>query len=785
MMTSLQVPGAAYQSCVDEAIKQAPFLIDRWCTRLVDVIQERSTTIYDPAERHQLQNAIVALKKNRLLIEQGFPVELKKKISAEIATGSARKSVSSAGSLSSVSFDELELMEDDQVQEAVESARLQQFISLGCESGLASFTARLSTAQGFLVVKADSNPMRPEIMAQALLRLLQSLPVTSQARTCWLLDGAQLMGQELQSLYVLLNEFLSGQGIAPAAYGVTATPESRGARIFPHESTDAFRGFPNNSSYAELAPGTLAAEDESTRGERKQLLTLDHLHRLLMGDYDNSSRGRSSISDIESEEVVHQDFSHTLPSALDVLTELEEKGHATTSSKWVRPAPTPSLAQLRAHLRTDAKSLGQSLAIEVVGMMIEQMAHDERMLLPVREVIANAEPAFLRLAVTDPRFFSDKGHPARRLLETITSTSLGYASENAPGFSEFMQSLQEVAVMLTEEHASDAQHFAVLLRTFERRQSRNTPENRQAQRRAVQALVQAEQRNLLAIKIAAEIRARSDFVGDNPIIATFLTGPWAQVMARERLLGESVGPDSRQAVFSLVLADLLWSLDIAQSGKYRGRLLKIIPDILKSLRDGLQSIDYPLDQSRPFFDEIMVVHQAGLRAPPESPAVIPQSTYSMGKMFETKDEPDVAELWLAPTEVEHSGFMEDWDGPAPVQSDPPAPQGDDRPAGPAAPGSGQGSQLHLGDWIELLVDMQWLRAQLTWVSPHDTLFMFTSEGGRKHSMTARVLHHLLELDLVKVVSQQGVLDGALDGVARTAMRNSVQGERSLKEPGSR
>ena len=56
--------------------------------------------------------------------------------------------------------------------------------------------------------------------------------------------------------------------------------------------------------------------------------------------------------------------------------------------------------------------------------------------------------------------------------------------------------------------------------------------------------------------------------------------------------------------------------------------------------------------------------------------------------------------------------------------------------------------------------------------------MFTSEGGRKHSMTARVLKHLRHLELVKVVSQQGVVEGALDGVARTAMRNSLGSEAS-------
>ena len=101
-------------------------------------------------------------------------------------------------------------------------------------------------------------------------------------------------------------------------------------------------------------------------------------------------------------------------------------------------------------------------------------------------------------------------------------------------------------------------------------------------------------------------------------------------------------------------------------------------------------------------------------------------------------------------------------------------------------GSGPSVNLHVGDWVELVVDMQWVRAQLTWTSPNNTLFMFDSEGGRKHSMTRRVLNHLLEMEmeLVKVVSQKGVLDGALDSVARTAMRNSVEGEGDGERNGS-
>jgi hypothetical protein len=82
-------------------------------------------------------------------------------------------------------------------------------------------------------------------------------------------------------------------------------------------------------------------------------------------------------------------------------------------------------------------------------------------------------------------------------------------------------------------------------------------------------------------------------------------------------------------------------------------------------------------------------------------------------------------------------------------------------------------ELTLGAWIELLLEGRWLRAQLTWISPHNTLFMFTSDGKRSHSMTSRMLQQLLAADRLRVISQEGLLESALDSVARTAMRNSV------------
>jgi hypothetical protein len=86
---------------------------------------------------------------------------------------------------------------------------------------------------------------------------------------------------------------------------------------------------------------------------------------------------------------------------------------------------------------------------------------------------------------------------------------------------------------------------------------------------------------------------------------------------------------------------------------------------------------------------------------------------------------------------------------------------------------GQVDDLPLGTWIELMTNDQWVRSQLTWASPHGTLFLFTNSFGSTQSMTRRSRDRLISAGQLRLVSSQPMVDGALDAVAHTAMRNSV------------
>jgi len=776
-------------------------MIERWCHDVAIVLNQRYTSSLQHVEKRHLQAAISALQNQQISITKNFAIVLTNAMASDMQRAIKRKTEESYGFISSLSFDDLELMGDNQVQDKVDSARVLQTVAMACEAGLAAFTARLSTAQGFAQVKADKNPLRPEIFSQALLKAVQATPVDNAIRSLWFSHGGELMGQQLQALYLALNELLIERGVAPAAYRVVTDYGSRtvsqanisspiGASRAGAQVSGIFAPLANDSN--EL-PTIAFPQQEAKRNEApvaapsRTSLTVNRLRRLLVGDYDESLRNQALPFD--SEPIGHREFSHTVPAAVTVLDELEEHAMATpqTHGKALSTLPLP-LAQLREHLKLEAKSLGQSLAIEVVSLMIEKMANDPRLLAPVQKIIANAEPAFLRLAVTDPRFFSDKSHPARNLLETIAAKSLAFAHEGAPGFAEFLQDLQDVAALLTEEDASDTQHFANLLAGFEKKVALRHAVACENYRRTTQALLEADQRNTLARKISTEILARADFVFGNRIIAAFLTGPWSQVLAKERLAVDSDKTGMYKAIFSVTLTELLWSLDAEQTASHPNRMARLIPSILENLHGGLLSIDSPLADSKAFFEEVLTIHQSSLKSTRE-PAVAcaeramslqdGQTRFELDGLFAVDDSAHDKKLLPVPFDQQQPSSIRDvalraeprvqWTQPFLDTA-----AGEEHALEPQARPLGS-IELRLGAWVELIADDQWLRAQLTWISLYGTLFMFTSAGGRTHSMTEPLLQYFLLQGLVKVINQEGVLAGALDQVARTAMHTSVMG----------
>jgi hypothetical protein len=190
----------------------------------------------------------------------------------------------------------------------------------------------------------------------------------------------------------------------------------------------------------------------------------------------------------------------------------------------------------------------------------------------------------------------------------------------------------------------------------------------------------------------------------------------------------------------------------------------MVPDLLVRLRQGLQLIGYPEERIPVFFDALISIHEKAfegrrMQALDRPADELPQPGEASARdgQPETDETMQADGFWLADDEAELSGYLAD--------------DGETLPPTPQRPWSA--GDLNPGVWVELQVKGAWLRAQLTWASPHRTLFMFVSQGGLAHAMSRRTMERLQMKGSIRLVSDAHVLDSALDAVAQTALQNDL------------
>jgi hypothetical protein len=150
-------------------------------------------------------------------------------------------------------------------------------------------------------------------------------------------------------------------------------------------------------------------------------------------------------------------------------------------------------------------------------------------------------------------------------------------------------------------------------------------------------------------------------------------------------------------------------------------------------------------------------------APAEPEAAEPEITEAEDSQPEIT-QPEVVDSEAAQSEITSAE-------PAPQELQAAAPENAplEEPVGPVG-----AADLRTGTWVELSVNKKWTRMQLTWASPHGTLFMFTSLSGSAHSMSRRTLERLRADGTIRIVAERNVVDEALDEVAKAALKNSLE-----------
>jgi len=721
----------AFDACLAEALVHMREWVPHWLFKLNEALLQRELDAVHVNDKSQFVQARKQLENQRDLIAVRFIETFASSLQTTPLSGGVH-----ARSLRSISFDELELMGDQQVQETVEVGRVLQQVKMTADEALFALNARMSRIQGLDRIRAEANPLRPEAIVSVLMQTLNALTVDADVRKRWLQVGAAPLGHVLSQAYSRLSTMLDGYGVEPTAFHVIQAPVSRmvlGSGLASGAASQAAAA----ASRADVAAASLLNNDA--------MLTLSHLHQLLVGN-------------------------------------LQSPAEATDNPDTVRMST----------------NMVRTLAAEVVGLMMRSIEDDQRLLPGLRRLIAGMKPALIELANSNPRFFAERDNPARLLLEKVTERCLAFTNEQSPGYTEFQDDLRTIVQTLQRPGPPDvAARFPELLQTLNRSPKNNlAPAQVQARGLAVQTLVRVEQRNLLAQRVLTEMTARNDFEPAPEFVKDFLRGPWCQVVAQARMDGAEQAGNSGQLLpsnapamrYMALLPDLIWSAQPVLACRNRPRLMKLIPGLLSTLREGLQGIDCPTEQTDAFFQQLMKAHMAANKVPRTQAPVEPPAP---PRVFQVEPEP-----WVQPEEARITGFLEDFLSDTTIGTSPSPDQADTSEVPTEVLSKRpfvrdwaeikqeivqqESAALPVGTWVDVWQGVMPMRCQITWASPHGTLFMLTATDGHSISLTRRSLDSLRAQNRLRVVAPNGVVNNALDAVAQQAWINSSkqQGNKS-------
>ena len=612
-----------------------------------------------------------------------------------------------------VRFDDLRLLDDQQIDASIEFAMVEQVLAGATTDLLPRLNSLVSNLMGWLTVQPDLNPIRPAAYARALRTVLLEHLADPQQRKLLMVPVAAMLGESLRQVYREVIQWLMANGVQPLD-----TPAQ-----------------------------TLQPERAQESSVGRTMLTLGRLRQLLAGDLNEQAAGGPN-------------YLQTVPASMTVL---EDMDLIEPLMKRLRNRPAPSTDQppVAEMPVVTGQKLGRLLGQEVVRLMLENLTHDVRLLPAIRQQIGLLEPSLVRLSQAEPRFFSDRQHPARQLLENMTQRSLGFLSHHDEGFADFLKSVKG-AVKSLEKVDANEEKYTRLLKRLKRRWADDDARKIQRRAEAARALMHAEQRQSLAERLSADFQQRMHEKAVPDFVQRFLTGPWSQAVAEAQLADSNNADEPLENVTD----DLIWSVQPVLIRRDVDRLARLVPRMLAQMREGLQRIDYPAEHIGQFFDALVNLHQKAFDTPTLAP-VVPSDQGPEGTMAseETRDDPSETEatagsdetFWMAGKAAEDAGFF--------------AGDSDDAKEPSTAALSSWESDLTTGAWVNLKTQGEWVRAQLTWTSPRGGLFMFISASGMAHSMTRRTMDRLLSAGALQIVSRGGVVDGALDAVAQHAMRN--------------
>lgn len=611
----------------------------------------------------------------------------------------------------------LSLMEEGELEETLAGNSMASKGENLFQQELTALGQRLTQIAKGREINNQNNPLAPASIAQHFIDAARPLEVNIKVKLVFFKLFEKHVLEQLGEIYDLANDRLVQAGILPKIPSVSSkrVKSSHSPSRKPSPTRD---GVAEEDANPQL--------DAEAFGALQQLLNL--------------ARAASGAQVV----VAPAGMTFQQADVVQTLSNLQTVGNAPLMISG--PGGEFSSADFKQHITQQIRQvrgndhvLGQaeSDTIDFIGMMFEFMLEDRNLPDAMRALIGRLQIPMLKVGMLDKSFFSKKTHPARRLLNALAQAGMGWTDDGDRGERSFYAKIESIVNRIMNDFTDNIELFANLLEELQLYLEGEKRGQEILEKRANQVNEGKEQLKLAKQRAGKEISIRLQGKEVPEVTLRLLQEAWKDVLLLIHLRQGVESPDWQKAI--QLMDDILWSVQPKVVPEDKQRLLGLMPQVLKQVRDGLASISYDPHKMAKIFKDLQTCHMYALRAndenaPPPPPAALAKPA----------DASPVIAAAPVPTPLNE---RDDYDR--------------------------QAEAMNVGQWVEYTESGQTHRAKLSWKSKVDGNCVFVNRRGLKILEKPVVeLATMLRTGKLTLIEEVPLMDRALSAMMGSLRRHT-------------
>ncbi|MEM8501300.1 MAG: DUF1631 domain-containing protein [Pseudomonadota bacterium] len=497
----------------------------------------------------------------------------------------------------------LSLVQNDELEEQVAiDGIVARILSLDSDD-LRELTRRIDSLVPSTEVDENSNPLGPRVICNGFIKSCECLEVDIKSRlVVYKLFEKELL-KELPAVLEECNTLLLEAGVLPGLVLGNASAAN------PSKSKMASAQAMASQPFDEHA-GINAGNDASVNAEQV-FASVQHLlaqrQSQILGQ--RLFKSASWFTPGHSPELPREQIFELLKQTqLQQAAGLANGVGVVTGNEQLVDVHGALRSMLSDQNVQEKRSLGQVDfdAINLVSMLFQFILDDDNLDAQMKALIGRMQIPLLKAAMLDKSFFGTEGHPARKLLNQMATAALGWVPGASKNDDPLLLKIQHTVETLLHDYERDTSIFDTLLHEFELFLSQEQKRASLLEKRAVDA-ADGKAKALLARKAVQS--SLDDILTDKKVpevVERLLREAWSNVLFLAFL---KHGEDSQDWHLALGTAsDLIWSSAENVPDRERTKLLKIMPELLKRLREGLTQVSFDPFKMNGLFSELEKVH---------------------------------------------------------------------------------------------------------------------------------------------------------------------------------